>query len=166
MNRICKRIFIYSLMIYLISTAFVRTKEAGGGIFGNSLFNLLPLDAYPLKYIEGTDSISYQVGVLSNLEVIELLKTNPDVFPGVYEGMTFDGVKTSQKNKDYVVLRFKGSYCWGGIKCYFSCFCYPILQKITLKSPESYYNVIFPYPECHDDLRSCDISLKWGYFKY
>lgn len=168
MNRIYRKIFVYSLFIYLGSTMYTRISDCDYSFPGNVLY-ALPLDAFPLKYIEGTRSVSTQLGVLSSLEVATLLKTNPDTFPNVYEGMTLKQIEMPESDRDYVVLRFKNiDYSRSGnIKCYYSYFPYSIMLFLNLPwEKKNYSNVIFPYSQSleKDSKNSPEVSIRWRNF--
>jgi hypothetical protein len=170
MTRFLRNAFIFSLLFYLLSTACTRLQDFHGYL---SLFNKItysvPFDAFPLKYlhIDGKDWVSTQIGVLSSGEVAELLKTNPDQFQNCYEETALKPTYSPTSKRDYVVLRFKNSSSdqWGGIKCYFPCFPYPIVQFISLPfRMTAYYNVILPYPEFLEKSppNPCSITVRWN----
>lgn len=145
-TRIWKKVFLYSLLVYMLSTFYTRFVEFDYLRFSIlKIINSLPLD---FIYVESQDSIDTQIGVLSSLEIAELLKTNPQQFSGCYDGSkhTFSP-GTALKDK-YVVIRFKNfdRTSWGVIKCYFSNLTYPISSFVFIPRTSAYYNIVFPYP--------------------
>jgi hypothetical protein len=172
MTRFLRNAFIFSLFFYLVSTACTRLQDFGGylSLFYKQIYSI-PFDAFPLKYlqIEGKERISIQIGTLSASEIAELLKTNPDQFPNCHEGITLKPIHSLTSKRDYVVLRFKdhsGAH-WGDIKCYFSCFPYPLVQFVSLPyQMTAYYNVILPYSEFleKNPQNPCAITLRWKNF--
>lgn len=167
MTRVLRSLCLFSLLLYLISSAYIRFKDCGFTDFPSKALYSLPWDVFPLNYLEGKDKVLIQIGVLSTSEVAELFKTNPDQFPNCYARTTLK--VDSVPAKDYVVLRFKniGMPHWGNIKCYFSCFPYPIVQYISLPSQmTSYYNILLPYPQClgKDSNKSSSVSVRWKHF--
>ena len=167
MTRTLKKIFLLSLLLYLASTLYTRFKDCDFRDFSRKVLYSLPLDAFPLNFLEAKDTISIQIGVLSTSEVAELFKTNPDQFPHCYEGTTLKVANAS--SKDYIVLRFKNLDAphWGNIKCYCSCFPHPTVQYISLPwQMKSYYNIVLPYPECleQDSTKHSTVSVRWKHF--
>jgi hypothetical protein len=127
-------------------------------IAGKLLYSL-PIDAFPLKYLEGKRDILIQIRYLSFSEVAAFLKTNPEDFAGELG-------KKPTFSKEYAVLRFKNPQDakWGEIKCYFSCFSHPIVMPISLPGRmKQYYDIIFPLPEFFltNIQEPCDITLRW-----
>ena len=107
--------------------------------------------------MEGKDTVDIQICTLSNREVVQLLKKNPD-----------DCIQSSDdpSSKEYVVLRLKnkGVTVFGGVKCYFSCFPFPLVSRVHLSGrAEEYSNLIYPFPALTKDetTKKCDISMRW-----
>lgn len=148
MNRIYRKIFLYSLYLYLGSTLYTRIEDSHFSLPEKILYSM-PLDAFPLKYLERQDFVSSQIGVLSKSEVVDLLKTTPDSFPHIYEGTTLKQIKTTESTRDYVVLRFKNTEHnhHGKVKLYYSFFPYSIVHRFYFPwAKPDYCNVILPYP--------------------
>ncbi len=169
MARFLKYLFIISFFFYLLSTAYVRHRDRTRYLFSAKILYHFPADAFPMKYLEGKDAVSLQMGILSTEEVANLFKDNPDTFPHCYETMTIVPKDVPASQRDYVVIRFEncGRANWGEIKCYFSGFPYSIMESFFGScTPESYYNVVIPYPEVleknpEDPLK---VSLGWKNF--
>jgi hypothetical protein len=169
MNRIHRKILLYSLLFYLGSTIYVRFGDYCfcDGIT-RTLF-ALPWDVFPLNYLEGKQSISTQIGALSSSEVAKLLETNPDEFPNMYNGLRLTKDNLSNASKEYLVLRFKNTHSrhYFDIKCYFSNFPYSTELVTSLSSlTDSYYNIILPYPEFLEEnpQEPCEVFLRWKRF--
>ncbi len=167
MTRVLRNICLLSLLLYLVSTGYTRFKDCHFPDCASKIVYSLPLDAFPLHYLEGKDRVLVQIGMLSKSEVIELFKTNPDQFPNCYVGTTLKVANLPVK--DYVVLRFKNTAMWhsGSIKCYFSSFPHPIVHYISLPSQmTNYYNIVLPYPEYveQDSSKPSSISVRWKHF--
>ena len=167
MNRIYKKIFWYSFWLYFGSTMYTRIIDCDYSFPSNVLY-ALPLDAFPLKYMGGSMFILGQVGVLSAKEVIDLLKSNSDVFPHLHDGMTLDHIDIPIVDRDYFVLRLKNPdySCWGDLKIYYSCFPYAISEFTFLPGDDRYYNLVLPYPQflAQDIESSPKISVRWKNF--
>lgn len=169
MTRFLKYLLVISFFLYLFSTAYVRYKDRTRYLFSAQIIYHLPADAFPMKYLEGKDEISIQMGVLSTEEVANLFKENPDTFPHCYDTMTIVPKDRPVSQRDYVVIRFKDnrSVNWGEIKCYFSGFPYSLVEFFSGGCRKKcYYNVVIPYPEVlekntEDPIK---ISLRWKNF--
>ncbi len=150
MKNICRKIFVFSVFLYMGSTMYTRIKNVGFDDPAWSLLYSLPLDAFPLKYIDGTRNISTQIGVLSTAEVMQLLEANLKDFPNMQEGLDIEHIDSLKSNQDYLVLRFQNNSrtAWGDLKVYFSFFPYAtVLEIFAPYSEEKYYNAIIPYPQ-------------------
>ncbi len=166
MNPIYRKIFLYSFLFYMVSTAITKLMDCDSGRFTANMFYALPSDSFLFKRMLGTSSRSAQIGVLSHKQVIELLKTNPDIFPYLHEGLELKEIDTPKEERDYLVLRFKNrnSNTWGDLKYYYSFFSYSITEFIYLAGNMSrYQNIIMPYPQFleKDSKKEPEISLRW-----
>ncbi|NNM44141.1 MAG: hypothetical protein HKM07_07335 [Chlamydiae bacterium] len=163
-TRIWKRVFLYSFLIYMLSTFYTRFVEFEYLRFSIlKIINGLPLD---FTTLESNSNVSTQIGVLSSLEIAQMLKTNADSFPNCYEGTKHSFSYNPLSEDKYVVIRFKNRFdtCYGTIKCYFSSLTFPISSFVFIpwRTP-TYYNIIFPYPaniEKHSE-NSETIYLRW-----
>ncbi len=168
MSSIYKKICLISFFFYLLSTFYVRFDEYKRYIITWRLTCSLPLDEYPLSIFEQKDNLSTQVGVLSSCEVAELLKTNPETFPGMYPGLKLTKKNISPAKKEHLVVRLKtfGDRCTFTLKCYFSCFPYATELDTYLTREDYYYNIIMPYPAFleKDPQDPCDVTLKIAAF--
>ena len=170
MNRIYRKIFLYSLYIYLGSTFYTRIKDCAFDDFPANILYALPWDAFPLKVMgDGRSSVSIQTGILSKSEVEDLLKTNSDTFPHVHEGMTLKHIDIPKSEREFIVLRFKNrDYpSRGAVKCYYSYFPYSISQQLYFPWDKTHYcNVILPYPQFleQDSSPPPEVSVRWKNF--
>ena len=119
--------------------------------------------------MEKKDSISTQIGVLSSSEIVTLLKTNPDTFPHMQEGMNLSEKNIINPQGGHLVLRFKAKYysSYFDIKYYLSCFPYSINLDMSLVNPtKNYYNIILPYPRFleQNPKEPCAVFLRWKRF--
>lgn len=152
MNKLLKRLFVFSLIFYLGSTIYTRfVDSAYSDSFSKLIFALAP------EFMEGRDSVDTQICTLSTSEVAQLLKTNPDYCPESSEECS---------SKEYVVIRLKNEdiTVFGAIKCYFSCFPFPLVSDLLLPGKmDVYSNLIYPFPALTKDeaVKKCDISLRW-----
>jgi len=158
-----RRLFIFSLLFYLVSTFYTRWNNSGLYCLRDKLIYSLPWDAFPGDF-EGKNDVKIQLGVLSKTQVTELLKKNPESFEGCYQGMALHPSNIHTSNKEYFILRYKNTYrriTWGDLKCYFSCFPYPLLEHMCgPASMTEYYNIILPYP-AQEESKPCTVSVKW-----
>ncbi len=164
---ILKRIFQVSLVFYFSTVIFTR--------FANQT-RVDPLSrvllSFPLvEYLQTTKNVKMQICPLTAQEVADLLKTNPDHFENCFDGNTLKNVIP----KEYVVIRLldNGGSTFGDLKCYFSCFAFPIgfhvsvdftpiiKPKLLMYSGPGYENIILPFPASCDHLKPCTISLSW-----
>ena len=170
MKRICKKIFIYSLIFYLGSSMYTRGENSNFFDFTGLALYSFPLDSLLLKSLDGPAFISTQIGVLSVAQVEELLITNPETFPYMNEGLDLSSVDLSKSNQDYVVLRFKNENTTssGMISIYF-----PYLNNIGVTNfiylpggMEGFSNVLLPYSPSLEKSpeKTQEIFTKWKYF--
>jgi len=163
MIRFVRRLFIFSLLFYFVSTFYTRWNNSGLYCLRDKLIYSLPWDAFPGD-LEQKSRMKIQLGVLSKNQVAELFKKNPNDFEGCYQGSTLTPDNMQAPIKDYFIVRYKNTYhrvIWGDIKCYFSCFPYPLLDHLygPAKMTE-YYNIVLPYP-AQEESKPCTISIKW-----
>ena len=150
MNRFFKSIFVFSLLLYLGSSFYVRMNNSRGSSLGLRVLDSFPIDAFPLKCIWAKSLLCTQIGVLSSSEVKELLQTNPEVFPNMDQGLSLKETQVPKKDRDYAVLRFKNKQFskWGVMKVYLPYFSSANDQFIYLPPyMEEYFNFIIPYSE-------------------
>lgn len=150
MNRFFKSIFIFSLLLYLGSSFYVRMNNSIFFSWGLVLLDSFPVDAFPLKYVGKKNLLCTQIGVLSSSEVKELLRANPEEFPHMDQGLLLKETQVPKKDRDYAVLRFKNRQFskMGGMKVYLPYFSYADAQFIDLPCyMEEYFNFIIPYSE-------------------
>ncbi len=170
MNRLYRRIAFFALFFYLGSTSYIRFDEFDkvGDIFMRSFYSL-PWDAFPLRYIaENEESISTQMGILSSRELVQLLETNPELFPHMHNGITLNSSDIKKSQGDHLVIRFKyRGNCYFDIKYYIPCFPYSInLNDLHLLNSGIYHTIIMPNPiflkkQCE---KPEDISMRWKFF--
>ena len=149
MNRFFKSIFVFSLLLYLGSSFYVRMNTSRFRSLSLRVLDSFPVDAFPLKYI-GKNLLYTQIGVLSSSEVKELLQTNPEVFLNMDQGLSLKETQVPKEGRDYAVLRFKNKQLpkWGVMKVYLPYFSYADAQFINLPCyMEEYFNFIIPYSE-------------------
>lgn len=170
MNRIYRKIFLYSLYIYLGSTFYTRIKDCAFDDFPANILYSLPWDAFPLKVMgDGRSSVSIQTGILSKSEVEDLLRTNSDTFPHVHEGMTLKHIDIAESERDYVVLRFKNTSVshYGNVKIYYTNFPGSINQYVFLFGRgKKYHNIVLPYPQFseQESHNLPEVSIRWKNF--
>lgn len=152
MNKFLKRLFVFSLISYFSVTIYTRFVDSA-----YSDFSLRVIFSLPFDYMEGRGNVDVQICRLSKSEVAQLLRTNPDRCPKSSKGTP---------SQDYVVIRLKneGVTVFGHIKCYFSCFPFPLVSYVRLPGmADNYLNLIYPFPtvEKENSLKTCDISVRW-----
>jgi hypothetical protein len=162
MTRILGKLFIFSFLFWFISVFCTRWSNFGpdDDIPFKTLYSL-PWDTLGM---EGTKDLQIQLGVLSQNQVAELLKNNPDNFEGCYLTNSLNPADFQTPNKDYLIIRYKNKdrTAWGDIKCYASCFQHSIVEHIYAPSRMTEYsNIIIPYPAQEDSKKSCAVSVKW-----
>ncbi len=152
MNQYLKRLFIFSLIFYFCVTMYTRFVDSAYSDFWSRLFFSPPLD-----FLEGKDNVDVQVCTLSASQVAQFLRTNPDHCTRSSEDCF---------SQDYVVIRLKhDTTVFGDIKCYFSCFPFPLVSHVYLSgAAENYLNLIYPFPAVteNEDSKKCDILMRWN----
>jgi hypothetical protein len=170
MSSAYRKIFLFSLFFYLVTTAFVRFEDFYRDSPMARILSALPWDAFPLNYLEGRNSISTEIGVLSSAEVARLLETSYSHSPYMHSGMSVTKNDFSHSHKEYLVLRLQGNrsaaYTFD-IKYYFSCFPYSVsLQTALPYAMDPYCYIIIPYPSFLEEnsKEPCNVFLRWKRF--
>ena len=169
MNRVYKKVFWYSFWLYLGSTMYTRVQDSR--FFDDLVLNILeglPLDAFPLQYLGWRMFISTQIGVLSESEVLNLLRTNPDTVPYLQDGTILKHIDVPISDRDYVVLRFKNDSRYSGdVKIYCSCFPYAITEFAYLSYGNNVYsNIVLPYPQFLEQDLAHSSKVYWRWKNY
>lgn len=126
----------------------------------------MPWDLLPASLFEGEQHRQIQLCVLSQNDVVELLKKNPDNFGSCQLGTRLDINNPSLLNGDYLVIRYKNTYSRsqeGDVKCYISCFRNPLVEYIRAPGGMTEYsNIILPFPAQEtESQKACHISVRW-----